>query len=85
MASPKRAFESVIRSQGTVAFRDLERLLIKLGFRLARTAGSHHIYVYVHPRVGRPVNIQAAGKDAKPYQVRQIRDIIEEFKLTLDD
>ena len=27
------------------------------------------------------MNIQAVGKDAKPYQVRQLRDIIEEFGL----
>jgi hypothetical protein len=33
----------------------------------------------------RPVNIQRAGKDAKPYQIRQIRDIIVEFQLSLED
>ncbi len=82
MANPRKIFEAVIRGHGAVAFRDLDRLLLRLGFRLARTSGSHHIYV--HPRVTRPVNIQPAGKDAKPYQVRQIRDIIEEFGLMLD-
>ena len=74
--------ETVTRGQGAIAFRDLQRLLLKLGFHLVRISGGHHIYV--HPKVTRPVNIQSSGKDAKPYQIRQIRDIIEEFGLTLD-
>jgi predicted RNA binding protein YcfA (HicA-like mRNA interferase family) len=68
---------------GTVSFRDLQRLLITLGFRLDRISGSHHIYL--HPDVSRPINIQPAGKDAKPYQIRQLRDMIREFGLKLED
>ena len=83
MANPKQTFEAVVRGQGVIAFRDLERLLVQLGFRLQRVSGSHHIYV--HPRVPRPINIQRAGKDAKPYQVRQLRNIIEEFGLSLEE
>lgn len=69
--------------KGVISFSDLRRLLEKLGFRLARVSGSHHIYV--HPYVPRPVNIQSSGKDAKPYQVRQLRDIIDEFGLRLEE
>lgn len=83
MASPKKTLESVKRGRGGIAFRDLQRLLEKLGFRLNRVSGSHHIYV--HPKVPRPMNVQSVGKDAKPYQVRQLRDIIEEFGLRLED
>jgi predicted RNA binding protein YcfA (HicA-like mRNA interferase family) len=83
MAGPRRTLENITRGGGTVAFRDLQRLLDKLGFRLARVSGSHHIYV--HPQVPRPMNVQAAGKDAKPYQLRQLRDIIQEFGLSLED
>jgi predicted RNA binding protein YcfA (HicA-like mRNA interferase family) len=57
--------------------------LEKLGFRLNRVSGSHHIYV--HPEVSRPMNVQSVGKDAKPYQILQLRDIIEEFGLRLED
>jgi predicted RNA binding protein YcfA (HicA-like mRNA interferase family) len=83
MASPKRVLESVLTGRGTIAFRDFERLLPKLGFRLDRTSGSHRIYL--HPKVSRPLNVQPFGKDAKPYQVRQLRDMIREFELELDD
>jgi predicted RNA binding protein YcfA (HicA-like mRNA interferase family) len=75
--------ESVRRGQRVVSFRDLQALLAKLGFHLNRVSGSHHIYL--HPKVTRPLNIQPMGKDAKPYQVRQLWNIIEEFGLTLDD
>jgi predicted RNA binding protein YcfA (HicA-like mRNA interferase family) len=66
MANAQKAYTKVIEGRGSVSFRDLQRLLIALGFRLDRTSGSHHIYL--HPDVSRPINIQPAGKDAKPYQ-----------------
>ncbi|MHB8267576.1 type II toxin-antitoxin system HicA family toxin [Bradyrhizobium sp.] len=83
MANVKKAYLKVIQGQGTVAFRDVQRLLIALGFRLDRISGSHHIYL--HPDVSRPINLQPAGKDAKPYQIRQLRDMIGEFGLKLED
>lgn len=81
--NPEKTLIAVTGGKGVVSFSDLRRLLEKLGFHLARVSGSHHIYV--HPRVPRPVNIQSKGKDAKPYQVRQLRDIIEEFGLKLEE
>ena len=81
--NPRKTLELVLRAQGSVAFRDLERLVVRLGFRLDRVSGSHHIYM--HPKVKRPLNIQPIGKDAKPYQVRQLRDIIVEFRLTVEE
>jgi hypothetical protein len=31
------------------------------------------------------LRLLAAGKDAKPYQIRQLRDMIREFGLKLED
>ena len=81
MAKPKKAFDRVMEGRGSVSFRDFERLLVALGFTHERTSGSHRIYV--HPRVNRPLSVQPKGKDAKPYQVRQLRTMIEEFDLKL--
>ena len=83
MASDKKTLESVVGGRGTIAFRDLEHLLLRLGFRLDRTSGSHRIYL--HPKVSRPLSIQPMGKDAKRYQVRQLRDMIIEFGLRLEN
>jgi len=79
MANLNKVFDGIMQGRA-VAFRDLQRLLLKLGFRLDRIIGSHHIYL--HPKVPRPLNVQPIGKDAKPYQVRQLRDMIREFGLT---
>ena len=73
MAKASALFDQVIAGRGVIS------LLTALGFRLARTSGSHRIYI--HPDVPRPVNIQRVGNDAKPYQLRQLRDIIREYVL----
>ncbi len=65
-------------SDANVPFDDLCSLLTRLGFE-CRVKGSHHIFrkedVQEHP------NLQRAGKHAKPYQVKQVRDIILKHKL----
>ena len=81
MARPAKVLDRVMEGRGSIPFRDFERLLQALGFRHDRTSGSHRIYV--NPKVNRPLSVQPQGKDAKPYQVRQLRAMIEEFKLKL--
>ncbi len=81
MAKRQKILDRVMTGQGTITFREFERLLLALGFKHDRTSGSHRIYV--HPRATRPLSVQPRGKDAKPYQVRQLRAMIEEFGLKL--
>ncbi|WP_174275113.1 type II toxin-antitoxin system HicA family toxin [Sphingomonas bacterium] len=65
-----------------IPFREFERLLVAFGFALDRISGSHRIYG--HPRVDRMLNIQPRGKEAKPYQLVQFLDIVEEFGLEIE-
>jgi predicted RNA binding protein YcfA (HicA-like mRNA interferase family) len=81
MAKPGKVFDRVMEGRGAISFRDFERLLLALGFKHDRTSGSHRIYV--HPKATRPLSVQPRGSDAKPYQVRQLRGMIEEFALRL--
>jgi predicted RNA binding protein YcfA (HicA-like mRNA interferase family) len=81
MARPSKVLDRVLEGRGAVPFRDLEKLLLALGFTHDRTSGSHRIYM--HPKATRPLSVQPRGKDAKPYQLRQLRAMIEEFKLKL--
>ena len=53
-----------------------------LGFRLARTEGSHHIFV--HSDIGELLNLQEAGGDAKAYQLRQLLRFVERYNLKLE-
>ena len=82
MVGEEKILERILDGRGAVAFRDLERILRKLGFDLVRTRGSHHIYR--HPKVPRHLNIQPIGTEAKPYQIKQLRDMIIEFKLAIE-
>ena len=67
----------------SIAFRDFERLLSAFGFTHVRTKGSHQ--AWHHPDATRPLIVQPRGKDAKPYQVQQFLDMIEELGLKLDE
>ena len=67
----------------SLTFAELQAIAVAFGFVLDRISGSHHIYR--HDGVPERFNIQPKGKDAKPYQVRQLRDMITTYGLTLDD
>ena len=61
-------------------FDDLCALLRRLGFDERQRGGSHHIF----SRDGVPeiLNLQPrGGGEAKPYQVRQVRDVVLKYGL----
>ena len=53
------------------------------GFHLARVSGSHHIYI--HPNVAELINLQNVNGKAKPYQIKQMFEIIERYNLQLEE
>lgn len=58
--------------------RELVALLEKAGFRNRGGKGSHRNYV--HPRRSKSVSISGKlGDDARPYQIRAVRNAIEEL------
>ncbi len=71
-------------SDRNITFNDICRLLKELGFD-ERIKGSHHIYT--RNEIKEILNIQPKGKMAKPYQVKQFRNLIIKYKLEneLDD
>jgi hypothetical protein len=67
------------RADRNVRFGDLCGLLRALGFE-ERVRGSHHIYT--RERIVEILNLQPRdGGMAKPYQVRQVREILVKYKL----
>lgn len=66
-------------SDTNISFNALCHLLIRLGFE-ERVRGSHHIYR--KQGVEEKINLQKEGNHAKPYQVKQVRKIILQYKLT---
>jgi len=66
-----------------VAFADMVNLIEGFGFTLARTGGSHHIFV--HPNVAELLNLQDVGGEAKAYQIRQFLRLVERYNLVMED
>ena len=61
-----------------ISFSDLYNILVTLGFSV-RIKGDHHIFTRTD--VVEIINIQPDGSKAKPYQVKQIRNLILKYKL----
>ena len=66
------------QADNKIKFIDLCKLLKKLGFE-ERVRGSHHIFR--KEGVIEKINLQKDGSHAKPYQVRQVRNLIIKYKL----
>jgi predicted RNA binding protein YcfA (HicA-like mRNA interferase family) len=66
-------------SDKNIDFKDLQKVLLKLGF-YERIKGSH--YIYTKENVEEIINIQPSNEgNAKPYQVKQVREIIIKYQL----
>ena len=80
MDSEDRVLERVLRgaSDANIPFADLRRLLLRLGFT-ERVRGDHHIFAKAG--VEEIVNLQPKGARAKPYQVKQVRNLITRYRL----
>jgi predicted RNA binding protein YcfA (HicA-like mRNA interferase family) len=66
------------RADANIGFDELRVLLVALGF-VERSRGSHH--VFVRPGIEDLLNLQRAGRQAKKYQVRQVREAITRYGL----
>ena len=62
----------------SILFADLRTVLDRLGFQ-CRIKGDH--FIYTKDGVEEIINIQPVGNKAKPYQVKQVRNIILKYQL----
>lgn len=70
------------RADANTSFTGLCNLREALGFA-QRVRGSHNICW--HDGVAEVINLQAKGTGCKPYQVKQVRRLIERYRLGFDD
>ena len=80
MSSRKKLLDRVLSgtADASIRFRDLMRLLRFMGFQ-EHVRGDHHIFH--REGVIEIVNIQPKASYAKPYQVKQVREIILKYRL----
>ena len=65
-------------TDANISFDGLCRLLENMGFE-ERIQGSHHIFT--KDGVEEILNLQPKGGKSKPYQVKQVRNLILKYKL----
>ena len=70
------------RGDQNIRFADLVKLLEYFEFDV-RINGSHHIFS--KSDVAEIINLQPRGSLAKPYQVKQVRDLVVKYKLDITE
>lgn len=80
MASLEKLVQSIMSGtqDRNIKFSDLQKILDVLGFQ-CRIKGDH--FIYWKDGVDEIINIQPDGNKSKPYQVKQIRNIILKYGL----
>lgn len=66
------------KADAGIGFDELRKLLLRLEFE-ERSRGSHHIFR--KQGVEERLNLQRDGKNAKPYQGRQVRAVLLRYRL----
>ncbi len=61
-----------------IRFSELQKILEVLGFQ-CRVKGDH--FIYYKDGIDEIINIQPDGNKAKPYQVKQVRNLILKYKM----
>jgi len=83
MAKLKKILAKVLAGSKNIAFNDFVLLVEGFGFRLSRVGGSHHIFV--HDTVKELVNLQNVKGKVKPYQIKQVMELVERYNLELEE
>ncbi len=83
MSKTEKLLVKILRgtSDANISFLKLRNLLQLFGFE-ERIRGDH--YIYTRDDIDEIINIQPAGAQSKPYQIKQIREIILKYKLNIE-
>jgi len=82
MSTHEKMLIKILRgtSDKNIEFDGFRRLLVSLGFN-ERIKGSHHIFI--KEGLEEILNIQSKSGKAKPFQVKQVRNLIVKHQLEL--
>lgn len=80
MSQYKKALLDILTGtrDADMLFSDVQLVLERLGFQ-RRIKGDH--FIYTKNGVEEIINIQPRGNKAKPYQVKQVRQIIIKYQM----
>lgn len=68
------------RSDANLDFSDLCKFVKHFGY-VERVKGGHHVFIHIdRPEL---IDLQRFGNKAKPYQVKQVRNILQKYEETI--
>ena len=76
----RKLLQKAVSSPANLRFAEVCALARAFGFHLSRVSGSHHIFARQDVR---ELDLQDVGGKAKPYQVKQLLDLVERYNLSL--
>ena len=84
MSKQKKLLVKILRgsSDANIPFSGICQLVKILGF-FERIRGDHHIFTM--DGIEEILNLQPIGSKAKPYQVKQVRNVILRYNLKLEE
>lgn len=82
MSKATKILAAAKANPASLSFTELQRLAEGAGFTLSRTKGDH--WVYTRTGVREIINLQPKHGKAKPYQVRQVLDLIEKYGIEVE-
>lgn len=84
MAKFEKLLQAILRgtADANIPFVGLCTVLHRLGFD-ERIRASHHIFT--KEGVDEILNLQPKGSKAKPYQIKQVRQVIVKYKLAAEN
>lgn len=84
MSKHEKLLVKILRgtSDKNIDFEGLRKLLLRLEF-VQRVKGSH--YILTKEGIEEILNLQPKSGNAKPYQVKQVRNIIVKYQLNLNE
>lgn len=80
--SKRKLLQKLLSGSRNIRFSEAVACVEAFGFRLARTHGSHHIFI--RPGISELINLQNVKGKAKPYQIRQFLQIVERYNLQME-
>ena len=82
MSKPTKTLAKLLSgdSDASLRFEEVCALLVRLGFG-KRIRGSHHIFT--RAGIETLIDLQPQQGKCKPYQVRQIREVLTKFNISL--
>jgi len=79
----KKLLQRLLSGTTNIHFSEVAACAKAFGFQLDRVNGSHHIYT--HKDIPELLNLQNVKGKAKPYQIKQMLQLIEAHNLQMED